>query len=238
MRLWRLLAVLAGALAVLVLAAALALRHFFPPERIKAVALAKLEAALGREVRIDSVSLGLRGLRLEGLEISEAPDFRAGVFVKAQSVLARWDLRALLRRRVAVSEVALDDFECNLVKDAQGRLNAATIGPSTKPGQAPAPKKASAPRAGAAAPQVGAAAASGEKIAGGEFEISVRRVKLDGGRVTNVTDGLSDDCSPSRRSSSGFSASTSLSTARSSGTPPERCASRSRRNFRPWWVSG
>ena len=184
MRLWRLLAVLAGALAVLVLAAALALRHFFPPERIKAVALAKLEAALGREVRIDSVSLGLRGLRLEGLEISEAPDFRAGVFVKAQSVLARWDLRALLRRRVAVSEVALDDFECNLVKDAQGRLNAATIGPSTKPGQAPAPKKASAPRAGAAAPQVGAAAASGEKIAGGEFEISVRRVKLDGGRVT------------------------------------------------------
>ncbi|MCX5790389.1 MAG: AsmA family protein [Elusimicrobia bacterium] len=184
MRLWRLLAVLAGALAVLVLAAALALRHFFPPERIKAVALAKLEAALGREVRIDSVSLGLRGLRLEGLEISEAPDFKAGVFVKAQSVLARWDLRALLRRRVAVSEVALEDFECNLVKDAQGRLNAATIGPSTKPGQAPAPKKASAPRAGAAAPQVGAAAAAGEKPVGGEFEISVRRVKLDGGAVT------------------------------------------------------
>lgn len=147
-----------AALGVLLAAAAglVVLKRRFPPERIRDLALAKLEPAIGRRIRVQSVELMWRGVVVRGLEVSEAPDFAAGVFIKAEELTAGWSLRALLERRLAISTVRLSGFECRLAQDAQGRLNASSLGAASAGG---APKKP-----GRGAPAAGAAAVSVSRI--------------------------------------------------------------------------
>ncbi|MBI4349534.1 MAG: hypothetical protein HY553_22050, partial [Elusimicrobia bacterium] len=58
-------------------------KRAYPPERLRALAVAKIEPALGRKLRLAKIDLSLRGIEIEGLEVSEAPDFSAGTFFKA-----------------------------------------------------------------------------------------------------------------------------------------------------------
>ncbi|MBI4422365.1 MAG: AsmA family protein [Elusimicrobia bacterium] len=170
MKLLRWAAALAVLCVLLLGAGLVALRLAYPPERIRALALAKLQEALGRQVRIASVALGLRGIELGGLEISEQPDFQAGTFLKAKTLTAGWDARALLERRVAVSELLLAGFECRLARDRKGRLNAATLGAAGAELKDARDAPAAAPAArGPAAPA---------------FDFSVRRIRAEAGTVT------------------------------------------------------
>ncbi|TBR21546.1 hypothetical protein EPO15_10030, partial [bacterium] len=112
MKRWKWAAYGAGGLVLLVGAAAVAVRVFLPPAKVKALALQKLGAALGREVRLADASVQLSGVRLSGLEVSEVPDFKAGKAFKAKSVTATprwWPL--LTRREVLVGALAVDSPE-------------------------------------------------------------------------------------------------------------------------------
>ncbi|MBI5595327.1 MAG: hypothetical protein HY928_04475 [Elusimicrobia bacterium] len=156
MRWLKWLSLAAGASAALLLAAALALRALFPPEKVKALALTRISAALGREVRLQSADLGLRGVRLEGVEISEVPDFKAGTALKAARLRVAVRLWPLVARREVVSdELVLQDFEASYIERAA-------------PPAAPAPRSPAAPPA--------------EKAAAGAV-FSVRKVSIEGGKV-------------------------------------------------------
>ena len=77
-KLLKVVGIVAGIGALVLAAAAVALKIFFPPERVRALIVEKAQEALHREVRLHDVSLGLfSGVSLNGLEISEAPDFKA-----------------------------------------------------------------------------------------------------------------------------------------------------------------
>lgn len=109
MRRWKWAAYGVGGVAALVGAAAVGVRVFLPPAKVKALALEKLGTALGREVRLADASLRLSGVRLVGLEVSEVPDFKAGKAFKAKSVTATprwWPL--LTRRELLVSAVDVE----------------------------------------------------------------------------------------------------------------------------------
>jgi hypothetical protein len=96
-------------LVLLVGGAAVAVRVFLPPAKVKALALDKLGETLGREVRLADASLRLSGVRLVGLEVSEVPDFKAGKAFKAKSVTATprwWPL--LARRELLISAVDVE----------------------------------------------------------------------------------------------------------------------------------
>lgn len=135
MKRWRWAAVGLGGLVLLAAAAAVAVRVFLPPAKVKALALERLGGALGREVRLADASVSLQGVRLVGLEVSEVPDFKAGKAFKAKSVVATprwWPL--LARREVLVGALVIESPEAWL-----------------KPAP-PAPKGAAGAAAGAAAP--------------------------------------------------------------------------------------
>ncbi|MFA6029469.1 MAG: AsmA-like C-terminal region-containing protein [Elusimicrobiota bacterium] len=123
----KLLVVSLGAAAVLALltgAGLLVLRRALPPEKLRALAVEKASAALGREVRLAGAAIGLRGAELTGLEVSEVPSFKAGVALKAGTIVLRprW-APLLLHRRLEVGEVRLSDWSVEVRRRRDGRLN-------------------------------------------------------------------------------------------------------------------
>jgi hypothetical protein len=160
-------AVGAGA-AVIVLggvAAVLTLKAFFPEPKLRAMTVDAARKQLGREVRLESVGVGLRGISLRGLEISEKPDFTAGTFVRVESFLLRPSWKALLRRKLVVATVTANGLKVTVVKGADGKFNYETLMTSgTAPTAAPVPKTADAE-----AP-----------------ELDVRRARVTGGTIEYV----------------------------------------------------
>ncbi|MBI4386866.1 MAG: translocation/assembly module TamB domain-containing protein [Elusimicrobia bacterium] len=102
---WTLIA--AAIFCVLAAGGLIALRILFPPQKLKALALEKLQAALEREIRFESIGIGLRGLTLANLEISERPDFKAGTLLKVGTLRARPRLRPLIEKRIEIATIAL-----------------------------------------------------------------------------------------------------------------------------------
>ena len=130
-------------------AALVAVKIFFPEPRARAWLGETARRQLGREVRLRGLDIGLRGLRLRGLEISERPDFAAGTFLRVETFRLRPSWRALLKRRLIVAAVAADGLKVRVVKDADGKFNYETLVSSStpaaaatpsKPGEAPAPE--------------------------------------------------------------------------------------------------
>lgn len=143
-------------------AAVLTLKAFFPEPKLRAMTVDAARKQLGREVRLESVGVGLRGIALHGLEISEKPDFNAGTFLRVESFLLRPSWKALLRRKLVVATVTADGLKVSVVKGADGRFNYETLMSSgSTPASATAPKAADAE-----AP-----------------ELDVRRARVTGGSV-------------------------------------------------------
>lgn len=114
------------------------LHRMFPPEKIQALVLDKLQTASHRQIRLAHVDLGIRGLMLQDLEVSEEPDFKAGTILKAQTLQVRPRLMALLQRRIEVSDVILSGWECRVIHRADGTWNVeSSASPSPPPVQAP-----------------------------------------------------------------------------------------------------
>jgi hypothetical protein len=101
-------------LALVLVAVVLALVAWFPAERVRALAVAELERALGRQVTVDAVRLGFRGVHLRGLAISAVPDFEAGTLLSARDLIVRVHLLPLLQRRLEVSQLTIEDWSCTL----------------------------------------------------------------------------------------------------------------------------
>ena len=88
--------------------------------------------ALGRELRAERLGLSFRGglgVALEGVTISDDPAFDAAEpFLTARRLGMRLRLVPLLRRRLVVDRVVVDEPVVRLVRDRAGRLNVSTLG--------------------------------------------------------------------------------------------------------------
>ncbi|MDE2510615.1 MAG: hypothetical protein KGL74_05790, partial [Elusimicrobia bacterium] len=138
---WLKAAAAAALMAVLGLGAALvALKTAFPEPKLRAWAVDAARRQLGREVKLDHISAGLGGLSLEGLKISESPDFSAGTFLSVDTFRLRPSWKAALRRKLVIAAVSADGLRVRVTKDARGRYNYETLGSSAAPaGAAAAP---------------------------------------------------------------------------------------------------
>jgi hypothetical protein len=117
-------------LALLGTAGLVVLYRRFPPDKIKALALARARTSLGREVAFDDLTVGARGLVLRGLNVSERPDFSAGTFLSCREARVAPDWRALLRGRWDVGGVDLQSPRLHLHRDAAGALNIDDLRPA------------------------------------------------------------------------------------------------------------
>ncbi|MCM2303135.1 MAG: AsmA family protein [Elusimicrobia bacterium] len=140
-RLWLKVSVSLALLAVLAAGAAvLALKAFFPEPKARAFVLEKARKQLGREVRLARIDAGLTGLHLQGLEVSELPDFAAGTFVSVETFSLRPSWKALLRRKLVIASASADGLVLSIVRNADGSFNYDTLASSAPAAAAPAEK--------------------------------------------------------------------------------------------------
>ena len=148
-RLRRVALVAAGTALVLVAAlAALAYVASTHSDRL----LAEVGKGLGRELGAERVGFTIRGgagVTLAGVSIAEEPGLGAqDPFLTAREIELRLQLLPLLRRRLVVDRVLVEEPVVNLVRTASGALNLDSLG-----------KRAAGPRAPAAGAAAAAAAA-------------------------------------------------------------------------------
>lgn len=136
--------VLTGALGAA--AALVALRAFFPEPKLRAMVVDGARKQLGREVKLEGIGLGLRGLSLSGLQVSEAPDFSAGTFVAVERFRVRPSWRALLKKKLVVASVTAEGLKLTVLKKADGAFNFSSLASSAPAGGAPAPSGPDAAR--------------------------------------------------------------------------------------------
>ncbi len=77
------------------LAAAWAILEFTPQEKLRALAARELGRKINRQVEIGPLHLGLNGLGIDELKLSEVPNFHAGILFAAKGVHLGWGLRTL-----------------------------------------------------------------------------------------------------------------------------------------------
>ncbi len=111
-------------------AALVALKVFFPEPKARAYVIDTARKQLGREVRLTRIDAGLTGLHLQGLAISERPDFAAGTFLSVETVSVRPSWKALLKRKLVIVSAAADGLKVRVVKNADGSFNYDTLASS------------------------------------------------------------------------------------------------------------
>jgi uncharacterized protein involved in outer membrane biogenesis len=116
-------AAMAAALAG-VAALTIALHIWLPPRKVRRLIVEQAARRLHREVRLKSVDLGvISGLELEGLEVSEKPDFKAGVFAGVETFRFRIRLLPLLRKKVVIDEITVAGPSLSVVQLKPGVFN-------------------------------------------------------------------------------------------------------------------
>jgi AsmA-like protein/uncharacterized protein DUF3971 len=120
------LAVVLGGLAALVLLSWAVLAVLFPSDRLRAIVEAQASRSLTRSVRFESVSLGLFPpvrLTVRKPALAEAGGFARGTAFEAASMHLDLDVLQLLRRRVQVRRLVLDEPALHLMVTPDGHNN-------------------------------------------------------------------------------------------------------------------
>ena len=115
----------AAAMCVLILffGTDLALRWASSSEWMRRFALEKAAAATGREVRLKAMSASLMGVKLDGLEVSEAGGFKNGTFVSVDRLRLRMALLHLLHGHLKLHSLVVNGAEADIVREADGSFN-------------------------------------------------------------------------------------------------------------------
>lgn len=122
-KLFKILLKLAIGLVLLLAAAVITVKIMFPPEKLKAMAVAYAKDNLHREISFDGISLNFIGVTLDNFALSEASAFDKGTFVKADKLVAKAAFWPLLKKSVEISTITVDGLEINVVKQKDGSFN-------------------------------------------------------------------------------------------------------------------
>src|SRR6266508_1598795 len=163
MRKWVFIA--AGVLAVL-LAALASLPWFLNTPAFEAYVSQTAIHALGRPVKFESLSIAafpLPTVKLRGLEVADDPAFGTGPFLTVGEGRLGIRVKPLLSGRVELANLTLEEPKIELVEDARGRWNWASLG-------AAAPSAAGAPRSGGRVEY--------RKVGGKSAELQVEKINL------------------------------------------------------------
>ena len=152
----------------------------FNPNDYRGTIQTKLEQQLDRKVGLGNMSLGLFPLRFKvaDLSISDDPKFSNSPFIQTQELSVSVKLLPLLSKSVEVDSLTLNRPNVQLIKNAQGVWNFASIG-QKPPAEAPAP--ATPPAKPSAAPPPSAApapASSQQQFSLGELAINDGQIAI------------------------------------------------------------
>jgi uncharacterized protein involved in outer membrane biogenesis len=118
---------LASLLIVLILIIII-LPFVLPLDRIKDFAAQKMGESINRQVTIENVSFNVfSGIQLNGLEISNHPQFTKKPFVSAKSIELKYDLWTLIFGKLNINKIALVKPEILIEKNSSGNFNFSDI---------------------------------------------------------------------------------------------------------------
>ena len=137
-------------LVILGVAALVALRLMFPPEKLKSMALEYAKNNLQREISFDAISLNLVGVTLDNFAISENTTFQNGTFAKADKLVVKIALKPLFKKRVEIATVQLDGLDVNVIKKQDGSFNFDTLVPASDPAASASAEQPAQPAASSA----------------------------------------------------------------------------------------
>ncbi len=137
-------------LVILGVAALVALRLMFPPEKLKSMALEYAKNNLQREISFDGISLNLVGVTLDNFAISENTTFQNGTFAKADKLVVKIALKPLFKKRVEIATVQLDGLDVNVIKKQDGSFNFDTLVPASDPAASASAEQPAQPAASSA----------------------------------------------------------------------------------------
>jgi AsmA protein len=129
---------------LLVVGLTVMVRFYLTDERIKALVVPPVEKALGRQVEIGAISVGLfSGITLKDFAVKEAEGLAGLDFVSVGAFVLRYDLIPLLHKELVIKEITLEHPTIRIVRDAKGVFNYTSLAVLKKPEQGAA-KKSSA----------------------------------------------------------------------------------------------
>ena len=175
----RKIAIVIGIVVAVIVVAVGILLAVFNPNDYRGTIQTKLEEQLNRKVSLGNMSLGVFPLRFKvaNLSIAEDPKFNSNsAFIQAQELSVSVKLLPLLSKSVEVDSLSLERPSVELIKNAQGIWNFASLGqksPAAAPSSA-APKGSTAPSSSAPA----SASSSEQPFSLGELAINDGQVAI------------------------------------------------------------
>jgi AsmA protein len=129
----RKIAIVIGIIVIVLVAAVGIFVATFNPNDYRGTVQSKLEQQLDRKVTLGNMELGLFPLRFKvfNLAVADDPKFGTRPFVQTQELSVSVKLLPLLSKSVQIDSLALDRPNVELIKNAQGVWNFATLGQKT-----------------------------------------------------------------------------------------------------------
>ena len=112
---------------IVVIAGLIAFVHYYlTEERVKALIIPQAESALGREVAIGSIKIGLlSGITIRDFLIRE--EDRKNTFVSTKAFVLSYELLPLLQKKIIISEIRFDEPTISIIRDKNGNFNFSTL---------------------------------------------------------------------------------------------------------------
>ena len=124
---------------VVIVGLVVVVKIYLTEERVKALVIPQAESALGREVAIGDIKIGLfSGITIKDFIIKEA-DGQSN-FVSTKAFVLSYDLMPLLQKKLVVSEIRLDEPTIQVSRNKQGQFNYSTLSILSKPTKQDKPK--------------------------------------------------------------------------------------------------
>jgi AsmA protein len=114
-------------LIVVVIAGLIAFVHFYlTEERVKALVIPQAKAALGREVAIGEIKIGLlSGITIRDFLIKE--EDKKTNFVSTKAFVLSYELLPLLQKKLIISEIRFNEPAVQIIRDKKGQFNFSTL---------------------------------------------------------------------------------------------------------------
>jgi len=176
----RKIAIIVGIVVAVIVIAVGVLFASFNPNDYQGTIQTKLEQQLNRKVALGNMSLGLFPLRFKvaNLSIAEDPKFSSNSpFIQTQELSISVKLLPLLSKSVEVDSLTLERPSVELIKNAQGVWNFASLGQQASPA-APAPAAAAKPSPAPATSPPSSSASSEQQFSLGELAINDGQIAI------------------------------------------------------------
>jgi len=171
--------IVVGIIVFVIVIAVVVVLAVFNPNDYKATIQTKLEQQLGRKVSLGDMSLGIFPLRFKvaNLSIADDPKFSNDPFIQTQLLSVSVKLLPLLSKSVEVDSLSLERPNVNLIRNAKGVWNFASLGQTSATEAAPPAKTPSAPPA-KTAPASSSSSSSEQGFSLGELAINDGQVAI------------------------------------------------------------